>query len=416
MRIPKRSLSLFLLLNVLTLGIYGFVTLIRVGREINAICDGDGEQPRLSYPAAVMVRGTAVFVGILVGLVLGLAGSRSLDGLFSLGGAIGLSYREMAGFAGVKAAVLFLSMAAGGVGLGFLGSMFTGIYLNYWWYRQTGRLRNNAFRYSMVVKETGTDTYLFRTVFNLLLIPFTAILLFLAVLIPGLFVWLLIRAGNVGALVLASVLVFLISIPLSLFGMELTAGANFSFFFLFKNLNRYSDAVLNGAYPFDPMAYPYYPSTESMYPNYQPDLNNGAIASNGYLLQQLMGRMGTVEDKLEKITARPTSTTLDKSRGRVLGLSGSCAGYDFELNGPEEIVIGKDPKEAQIIIDSTQRQVSRKHVGISFDVLRDQYCVTDYSTNGTLADGVRLEPFRATYLRRGTILILADEKNSFRLV
>lgn len=416
MRIPKRSLPQFLVLNVLTLGVYGFISLIRVGREIDAICNGDGEQPRLSYPVAVVIRGTALFVGVLLGLVLGLVGSRSLIGLYDLGAAFGLSYGTMLHISGVKAAIVFLSMAVTGVLVGFLGSMVSGIYLNYWWYRQTGRLRNNAYRYNMVVKETGTDTYLFRTVFNLLLIPFTLILLFLAVLIPGLVIWLLVRAGSVGALVLASILVFLVAVPLSLFGMELTAGANLSFLFLFKNLNRYSDAVLNGAYPFDPMGFPYYPSAECMYPNYQPDLNNGAIASSGYMMEQIMDRLAAVEGKVDKLRSNPGPSTLDKSRGRLLGLSGSCAGYDFELNGPEEIVIGKDSRTAQIIIDSSYKQVSRKHVGVSFDVLRDQYCVTDYSTNGTLADGVKLEPFKATWLRRGTVLTLADERNSFRLV
>ena len=395
MRIPKRSLPAFILLNCLTLGIYGFITAKRIGREIDGICQGDGEQPRLGYGGAVLVRAIPAILGYIVGLIVGLVGTQYMYG-------------------SARFAYVMLIMAMFGVGFSVVGARVSGIYLDYWWYRQTGRLRNNAFRYGMQIKETGTDTYLFRTVFNALMLPFTALLFGLALLIPGLIIWLLINSGSIGAVVFATILLFLVSIPFNLFGMELTAGANFSFLFLFKNLNRYADAVQAGAYPYNPMGYSYYPSVESKYPNYQPDLNNGAIGTNGYYVQQIMSKLAELEEKLNNVK-QEENKTIAVASGKIIGLSGSCAGYEFDLGGSEELVIGKDAKVSQIVIDPSFKQVSRKHVGICFDPMREQYRVTDYSSNGTLADGVKMEPSKPTYLRRGTILSLADEKNTFRL-
>ena len=101
--------------------------------------------------------------------------------------------------------------------------------------------------------------------------------------------------------------------------------------------------------------------------------------------------------------------------GKMIAVSGTYAGYDFEIKDGEQIVIGKDANVAQVVIDPSYKQVSRKHVGISFDAARDQYRVTDYSSNGTLIDGQKMDSGRTVYVRRGTIVSLADEKNAFRL-
>lgn len=103
------------------------------------------------------------------------------------------------------------------------------------------------------------------------------------------------------------------------------------------------------------------------------------------------------------------------AQGHLRGVKGSCEGYVFDINSNEEIIIGKDARQSMVIIDPIFKEVSRKHVGVAFDVQRDMYRVTDYSSNGTWANGRKLVTGQASYLSRGTELKLANGKNSFRL-
>ena len=344
MQIQKRSFVKFMILNCLTLGIYGFITFKRIGEEINALCANDGDEPRYGYLGALL----------------------------------------------------------------FAILPFGNIYLDYWWYRQTGRLQSNDYRYGLKVRESGTDTFLFRTAMQIPLAPFTAVLVGLAWVIPGLLVYLFMLMAPV----LGLVFLVIFAIIFGIFGKELTAGAAYSFYFLFKNMNRYADKVQEGAYPADPMGYQYYPTFESKYPNYIPNLNNGelgVITNTYYKLDELTSKTEPVPPP-EPMPPKPAS-----SGGFVEGLKGSCAGYKFELKHGEEIVIGKDAKVSSIIIDPAFKQISRKHVGITYDANLDQYRVVDYSSNGTWANGDKMNPGQSTYLTHGTVLKLADDKNTFRL-
>ena len=422
MRIEKRSLPKFLLLNVLTLGIYGFITLNKIGKEINALCAGDGEEPRFGYTGAVMLRAISTFLGILLGFILGLAGSRLAyfvyDIFFAFFGRV-LPWDAFV-FGPSRAAIVFISMTGLGILFSVVGGVVSGIYLNYWWYRQTSRLKLNAGRYGLVIKESGTDTFLFRTALDTALLPFTLILLVLSFLIPGIIIFLLAAAGG-GAIVFACILAFLFTLPLMLFGTELTAGANYSFYFLFKNLNRFSDVVSGGAYPFDPMAYEYGASVENNYPNFLPNLNNGdlGVINNTYYKTEELGKkiddLGKGNVKAGGNRDYVGETVAVSGTGSLEGLKGTCAGYKFELKHGEEIVIGKDAKVSSIVIDPAFKQVSRKHVGVSYDANINQYRVKDYSSNGTWANDQKLTPGQSTLLGRGTVLKLADDKNTFRL-
>ena len=85
------------------------------------------------------------------------------------------------------------------------------------------------------------------------------------------------------------------------------------------------------------------------------------------------------------------------------------------VNPGEEIVIGKDAKVSNVVIDPVYKEISRKHVSVLYDASNDIYRVTDYSSNGTWADGQKLTRNEITNLRRGTVLKLANDKNTFRL-
>ena len=388
MQVQKRSFPMYVFLNCLTLGIYGLIVSMQIDKEVNALCQGDGEEPRFSYIIAVMLRGIAPILGLLVGLVIGLMGASN----------VGLNF--IPGMGAYKAIAVLFAMFYFALIFTLAGSIISGIYLNYWWYKQANRLKLNAWRYGLMVKESGTDNFLFRTVLDLLFLPITIILFILSSAIPAFIIWLITLAGNTGAMVFAAVLLLIFSLPLMLFGMELTTGANFGMFFMFKNLNRFADVCQNGPAPFDPMGYEYYPSHESKYPNFLPKLVEGEIA-------QLQHNEGTISDGGE--------VTYDIRTGSLIGEKGSCGGYQFDLSPNEEIIIGKDAKVSSVVIDPAYKEISRKHVGICYDIARDEYRVTDYSSNGTWANGEKLTPGLPTYLPHGTELKLANGKNIFRL-
>lgn len=91
------------------------------------------------------------------------------------------------------------------------------------------------------------------------------------------------------------------------------------------------------------------------------------------------------------------------------------AGYTFDLTSGEEIIIGKDAKVSMVVIDPAYKEISRKHVGVCYDIINDQYRVKDYSSNGTWANGTKLISGQEVYLPHGTELKLANDKNIFRL-
>ena len=429
MIINKRSLPKYILLNCLTLGIYGFIVNIKMGKEIDALCDGDSEKPRFGYVGAVMFRGLAILVAIacfLLSIVIVTGGTISSFFSLDLSDIIGEVAMEFAGdvFDDDIAYMLgdmfglgnssYLNSIGNGVAsyfwagmialLGIVALVVCNIYYRYWWYKQANRLKLNAGRYNLVINESGTDNFLFRTVVELLFLPLTLILFCGACLIPGILIGLLVSTGQFNAFVFAIILAVICSIPLLLFGMELTAGANFSMFFMFKNMNRFAEVYQGGALPFDPMGYEYYPSHESMYPNYLPDYVNGNWKPEVQVVPNDGPGGGSDGPHTDVVLS-----------GTLVGVKGTCAGYAFTLNPGEEVIIGKDARVASVVIDPAYKEVSRKHVGVMYDAGRDQYRVVDYSSNGTWANGSRLTAGQPVYLPHGTELKLANGKNIFHL-
>lgn len=111
-------------------------------------------------------------------------------------------------------------------------------------------------------------------------------------------------------------------------------------------------------------------------------------------------------------------TTYAFTNGEVLCITGEYQNCSFQINEGEELIIGKDPSVANIVIDAKRYPtVSRKHVGIKFDSNSQLYIVTDYSSNGTFVSGQgqRLERNSNTYLKKGTVINICEGENSFRL-
>lgn len=327
---------MYLVLNCLTLGIYGFIVANQMQKEINSLCKGDKQAPGTNYVAAMLF---SKFVPVL-----------------------------------------------------------GGYYYNYMWYQQANRLKLNANRYGLQVKESGTDIFLMRTILELPLVALTLIAFIASLLVPvvlGLLLFALVPA--LGVVVMAVAVLALV-----IFSNELTAGAMLANCYMIKNLNRFADVYRNGAAEFDPMAYEYYPAISNRYP-----------AAVSHLV--------TVAPAMPVVTPPELVDPVDEGNTRTLpmgvlvGEKGTCAGYKFDLAPGEEIIIGKDAKVSHVVVDPAHKEVSRKHVGVVYDISADQYVVTDYSSNGTWVNETKMESGSTVYARRGSDLRLAGGKNVFRL-
>lgn len=396
MTIQKRNLLVFILLNCLTLGIYGAIVSNKIGQEVNALCKGDSEEPTLNYMGAMLIRAIPTFLGIIVGLIVGLVSSSAFSS-FSYYSAF--VYGSLAN--SIKAINVFADIIVFTVIFSIIGKTVSGLYLKYWWFKQAGRLKLNANRYNLEVRESGTDHFVFRTATEAALTPASVVLKALSLLLPTVICLLLLYASPVFAVILYTIFIIVFNI----FDSELSTGAAFSLYNVFKTLNRYAVAYRNGARPFDPMAYEYYPSVDSKYPEFIPQIMNGSFGVSEKVL----------EDKSDSEDYDEENTVRKAAVGSLVGVKGACAGYNFDLAPGEEIIIGKDAKVSSVVIDPAYKEISRKHVSIIFDPSANVYRVTDYSSNGTWADGQRLTRGETVNLRSGTVLKLANDKNIFRL-
>ncbi len=107
--------------------------------------------------------------------------------------------------------------------------------------------------------------------------------------------------------------------------------------------------------------------------------------------------------------------------GVMEGLTGAYAGARIELGVKEEVLVGRNPKFAHVVIDKNNADISRKHCGIRIEEQSGKYLVTDYSRNGTFAktegseEEMRLPPKKAIRLPEGTVIRLGRRGNTFLL-
>ncbi len=119
--------------------------------------------------------------------------------------------------------------------------------------------------------------------------------------------------------------------------------------------------------------------------------------------------------------AKPTSAapvTKAKAAGPKVGLkgiSGHFAGQSIDFVGGQ-IVIGRDPRMAQLVYPQGNDEVSRKHLTIRFDEKTQKFVLEDSSSNGTfLSSNERLESGKPYYLNPGDRFYIADSKEVFEL-
>lgn len=103
-------------------------------------------------------------------------------------------------------------------------------------------------------------------------------------------------------------------------------------------------------------------------------------------------------------------------KGAIVALSGKESGYRYPVEDGEELIIGKDPSVAHIVVDSGHERISKKHCGIKWNAGMNQYQVIDYSTNGTYINSIRkLSKGLFVTVPKGTIINLGKDNIDFKL-
>jgi hypothetical protein len=108
-----------------------------------------------------------------------------------------------------------------------------------------------------------------------------------------------------------------------------------------------------------------------------------------------------------------TQARRQQTRPLLKGVSGHFAGQSIELV-ENQLVIGRDPRMAQLVYPPTKEEISRKHLTIRFDDRTHKFSLVDSSSNGTfLSSNQKLEPGQTYYLNSGDRFYLADVNEVF---
>lgn len=102
-----------------------------------------------------------------------------------------------------------------------------------------------------------------------------------------------------------------------------------------------------------------------------------------------------------------------KPMGLVRCTKGVAAGQGFSLPQDRKVIVGKSPQNANLVINNIN--VSNVHCSIRYNATTNTYFVKDHSTNGTFANGARLQKETAMEFQAGTVLSLADGSNEITL-
>lgn len=127
------------------------------------------------------------------------------------------------------------------------------------------------------------------------------------------------------------------------------------------------------------------------------------------MIVSIVGIVLEVLDKDEN-----TGNRVPATGSELIGINGIFKGASIPVNVSEELIIGRDPSQCHLIIES--EQVSRKHCSVSFDKITGQYRVTDFSSNGTFINNERrVMKNQPQFVPRGSVISIGDSSNSFRL-
>ncbi len=99
--------------------------------------------------------------------------------------------------------------------------------------------------------------------------------------------------------------------------------------------------------------------------------------------------------------------------GQVKCIKGTAAGQGFRIPANARVVVGKNPSKATLVINESY--ISNVHCTIQYNAGNNTYIVTDYSTNGTFANGIRLQKGVPMAYPAGTVLMLVNKNIEIKL-
>lgn len=115
---------------------------------------------------------------------------------------------------------------------------------------------------------------------------------------------------------------------------------------------------------------------------------------------------------------KPAKDNLQKEQvksGTIECINGMYKGICFPVSVNEEIVIGRDANQSNIIIDKKYVYVSKKHCGIRYED-SGRYRIKVYSSNGIfINEDERVAQGTEIYVSTGAIISIGNKENSFRL-
>lgn len=388
--VAKRSYISYSILNAVTLGIYGVVVRGQINNDIETICEGDGQQPEKSFGQAWII--SKLYNLMMLGLIFFPA---------AVAGGIFMTLEEGIGF-GLLA---FLGVILAAVLLSFMAE---GLYLPSWWYSQHNRLVLNAHRYKMVLNDNAFDTAVWK---GLMFVPMNML---------SIFGYLVLFAGFGGAIALAvmheagfMLLSVFLGYLLSAIILFIKNIINLPFYYTLKTINRYSEnMVVIRPEPYDPMGL-------------LDDDNKDNIFSRIINVLNEFGKKkeAVVPDTVTKIDPTPApqggifepKPAPPVASGKITCTKGANKGYVYSMSDSDEIIIGKDPKVANIIIPTEYTDVSRNHCSIKYNSSMGMYIVTDRSSNGTKVNGAKIESGKAVKVNKGSTISLGKGDNEFRV-
>ncbi len=151
----------------------------------------------------------------------------------------------------------------------------------------------------------------------------------------------------------------------------------------------------------------------------QSQLNNAQPLSDNQISVKAKVEF-TVEEEDGQLTTplyseKEINKAVRKKPGAIKCISGEYSGGEFPLTDGEELVIGRNAAVCNIVFSPSNKAISQKHVVIKYDSQNNIYVVTDLSSNGTFANGQRLQKGTPMQINRGAVLSLATNKVRFVL-
>lgn len=132
-------------------------------------------------------------------------------------------------------------------------------------------------------------------------------------------------------------------------------------------------------------------------------------------------RNGYAEEDEPTVSVRGKAVTqpesdFRKTVGYIVCEKGMYAGTSFPVGESETLVLGRDSKQCNIVLDENDLYIGRRHCEILFDGQRNQFFVKACSVNGVkLKNGKKIEKDDSAFLPRGTTVYLGSGDNVFNL-